>query len=600
MAEETGRGCCGKIGELLKKIDYFGVTFLFRINKNDKFRSETGGFWFLIYLTIAITYIGFTVISYFGGGNFNATIIDKSIFPSPRLNFGSNNFTFAVRITFDNDTGIEKSGSGLDKLINYYTNFVEFSPEGKNKLEFKGRPCTSEDFYQKADDPLFNRTNISEFICFNDIAKYDIFGIYTDPSLSYFEVNTFLNSSWVKDDYAKVQKIFKENQFKLSLYYIETLHDVSSSAKPIFYQIESIYTYLDINFIKRNNLNFQSFVYDLDENIITPNFKNTTYMKLYSKDDISVSISERDTSTIGDNLQLAKFFLKAINLQKIVKRSYQKIPEVLASISGLLVNLLIGIGIVMTLLNAFKAKQEVMHGILKYKENIKDKNKETLSYLNDSFNDPKIKKILDEAKISRQTIYSKDRKSSINDVNIKDKQDDIDFEVEKVELKERLYSINSNSSMDEVKKSDIQTSKNPFNITVGDICCLICCCRSIKNKQQIYENSESKFNYYMDLITYMKKMQEIDIIKYLLLDIDTLNLMNFISKPSVSLTKSLIETKEYKKFFNINEDAVVLDEQNIDSMKKSYLKIISKPQISYLEKRILELFDLQIKEIMGE
>jgi len=103
----------------------------------------------------------------------------------------------------------------------------------------------------------------------------------------------------------------------------------------------------------------------------------------------------------------------------------------------------------------------------------------------------------------------------------------------------------------------------------------------------------------MDLITYMKKMQEIDIIKYLLLDTDTLNLMNFISKPSVSLTKSKIETKEYKKFFNINEEAIMLDEQNIDSLKRSYLKIISKPQITYLEKRILELFDLQIKEIMN-
>ena len=102
----------------------------------------------------------------------------------------------------------------------------------------------------------------------------------------------------------------------------------------------------------------------------------------------------------------------------------------------------------------------------------------------------------------------------------------------------------------------------------------------------------------MDLITYMKKMQEIDILKYLLLDTDTLNLMNFISKPSVSLTKSQIETKEYKKFFNINEDAIVMNESSIDSLKKSYLKIISKDKISYLEKRILELFDLQIREII--
>jgi hypothetical protein len=103
----------------------------------------------------------------------------------------------------------------------------------------------------------------------------------------------------------------------------------------------------------------------------------------------------------------------------------------------------------------------------------------------------------------------------------------------------------------------------------------------------------------MDLITYMKKMQEIDIIKYLLLDKDTLHLMNFISKPSVSLTKSKIETKEYKKFFNIEENAIELNQENVDSLKKSYINIITKPKISYLEKRILELFDLQIQEILN-
>ena len=98
----------------------------------------------------------------------------------------------------------------------------------------------------------------------------------------------------------------------------------------------------------------------------------------------------------------------------------------------------------------------------------------------------------------------------------------------------------------------------------------------------------------------MKKMQEIDIIKYLLLDINTLNLMNFISKPSVSLSQSFEhETKEHKKFFDISEDAVELTEENLKVLKKSYLNIISKPRLSLLEKRILELFDKQIKDILN-
>ena len=169
------------------------------------------------------------------------------------------------------------------------------------------------------------------------------------------------------------------------------------------------------------------------------------------------------------------------------------------------------------------------------------------------------------------------------------------------DLRERFNSVSSelDSSLNSRKSKD-QKLHNHWNITLNDICCLIFCCRSISRKKAIYNESESKFNYYIDIVTYMKKMQEIDIIKYLLLDINTLNLMNFISKPSVSLSQHFEhETKEHKKFFDISEDAVELTEENLKVLKKSYLNIISKPRLSLLEKRILELFDKQIKDILN-
>jgi len=599
MVNDGSQGCCGKIAELLKKIDHFGVTFLFRIDKRDKFGSTTGGFWFLLYILVAIFYIGLTVISYFSGNNFSVTLIDKSVNPAPRLNFGKNNFTFAIRLTFDNETTIDKTG--IDKVINYYTNYVNITQSGKVKTPFIGRPCQKEDFYQMSEDALFQRVSISDFICFDNISNYEIFGTFTDQSSAYFEVGTFLNQDAVTANYTDIQRIFTENQFKISMYYIETRYDVSDNDNPIFYSIESIYTYLDLPFFKRNNINYQSFVYNLDKNIFTPNFMNTTYMKLNLREEVSVSMNERNTSKLDDKLNLSKFFIKSINMQKIVKRSYQKIPEVLANISGLLVNLLIVLGIAMTFINIFKAKQHVMNGILKYKENIKDENKGTLTYLSNSFKDPKIIKLIEKNR--KETIYKKfggqdeaieTEITQNKEEKDKDKVFDVEPDVEQG-LKERLNSINSTDS-EFIKRKRVS---NPFNINLSDICCLVFCCRSIKTKQLIYSSSESKFNYYMDLITYMKKMQEIDIIKYLLLDVDTLNLMNFISKPSISLTKSQFETKEYKKFFNTNEDAILMDVQNIDGLKRSYLNIISKPQISYLEKRILELFDLQIKEILN-
>ena len=130
----------------------------------------------------------------------------------------------------------------------------------------------------------------------------------------------------------------------------------------VFFQINTIYTYIDLSLFKRVNIDFQEFVYDLDKNLLTNNYKNQTYMKLVKTEEKAVSLLNRDESTISDKLGLVKFFIRSCNQQTIVRRSYQKVPDLLAGISGLLVNMLICIGFVLTLINQFKAKQSIMNG----------------------------------------------------------------------------------------------------------------------------------------------------------------------------------------------------------------------------------------------
>ena len=45
-------------------------------------------------------------------------------------------------------------------------------------------------------------------------------------------------------------------------------------------------------------------------------------------------------------------------------------------------------------------------------------------------------------------------------------------------------------------------------------------------------------NYYLDVLTYVKKVQEIDILKYLLLDKDQVKMFNFLTKPTISMIYS--------------------------------------------------------------
>jgi hypothetical protein len=181
---------------------------------------------------------------------------------------------------------------------------------------------------------------------------------------------------------------------------------VSSHDHPIFNKIDTYYTYIDYQFYKRCNIFFQEFVHSEDTDLFIEDFKSRSYMKKYSTDEVIVSVMDRKAD-IEDKMNLVKFILRGTNFQKTVKRAYQIIPEFLALLAGLLVNLLLRLGDIMTLWNDFKAKQSVRYKILKYKDAIKDHNYDTLKYLQEHSSNKEIifdKNFQDFSKIEKKNI----------------------------------------------------------------------------------------------------------------------------------------------------------------------------------------------------
>lgn len=74
------------------------------------------------------------------------------------------------------------------------------------------------------------------------------------------------------------------------------------------------------------------------------------------------------------------------------------------------------------------------------------------------------------------------------------------------------------------KKHNIKY-KNPLKITCLELFfnCFICK-KEIKQKKKIFDMAEEKFNYNLDILTYLKRMLVIDILKYLILDKNLLNI----------------------------------------------------------------------------
>lgn len=598
----TRENSSSSIKELLKKIDYFAVTFEFRVDKKPKYGSLTGGTWFLLFIIIAIAYSLKRFFDYISWTDSKLQFIEKALDPGPSLNFKEMNFSYAVRVTFDNDTSL-KNTSFSDLFLMEHSYVVNKDGEKKKKIKSQARSCKDADFYnQTAEFTVFNRQPISDFDCFDFYDNFTLKGIYTDPEMSYSEVLLSLNEKYMQN-YTELQNIFSDYQFKFTLYYIDTFNDVSNFTKSVFYKLDALYTYVDLQSFKRNNINFQQFMYYIDKNLFYNDYKSSTFMKMYSSQEIPAPIQDRSLSNLDDRLNLNKFILRAVNNQKVVKLSFVKIPEFLASLSGLLVNMLVILAILMRALNTFEAKQSIMNKIMKYKDIIKSNNKNSLDYLSNKFKDHNFTERQNSIHSSRSKKQQQNKK--INDV-IMEGNDEAVFNFKKVgdaylhfNKDEKFLQEESlvNKSEESYRKS--KAKENPYMIKLSDICCFLFCCRSFKKKRTIFKNAEEKFNYNIDLVTFMRKMQEVEILKYLVLDKNTLQLMNFISKPCIAMTNNQIEDEEYQEFFSNIEDNNNMSTENIDNVKRSYDNLVAKSQRSYAEERIMRLFDMQIQEIIA-
>ena len=93
-------------------------------------------------------------------------------------------------------------------------------------------------------------------------------------------------------------------------------------------------------------------------------------------------------------------------------------------------------------------------------------------------------------------------------------------------------------------------------------------------------------------------MNELEIIKFLLLEMHSLELVNFIFKPCVSMSSKGIDDQEYKLIFEASDNWNSLNYRNNDKLKNSYDEILAKEDKFNLDKRVLKLFDVQIEDTL--
>ncbi len=119
-------------------------------------------------------------------------------------------------------------------------------------------------------------------------------------------------------------------------------------------------------------------------------------------------------------------------------------------------------------------------------------------------------------------------------------------------------------------------------------------CSNLQRKRyEIIKKAENKIHYYLDIYTYIKKMQEIDLIKYCLFDNEQMNLFDFLSNPPIKI-ENLKGKFIYQEFERKQINVKSLGLKEMDDIFTSYNNIRNKKNVSFEDLKLLRLVKAEV------
>ena len=602
-----------KFNKFLKQFDYFGVEFNFHYKNNEKYRSKTGGLSFLIYLLISIVYILFSLISFIKRENLSVIYYDILTDEAKNINFEKYSLAFAY--------GFSCTGYTKETLDEYFYIVVSHLKREningtikKTQERIQNKFCDKSDFYNSLNSS-FNNLKLSNYYCIPN--NYSVEGVYVDNLFSYFQF--VISAKKTNPEYYQNYYDILRRDCKLEIYYIDHVLDVYEYSNPLKSKINQIFMQLSPVEYKKMNIYFRQQHFSSDDNILFNDYKSFVYGGYSRYEDYSLYFGpERFIDKVPNYSTCGTMYIRADKSKRIISRQYQKLTEFVATCSSLISQVLIWMYVCLTIINNFYANQSLIKKIFEIKD---DKNKLN-RFCN---NEIEIEKEIEKEKEKNSFFEHKKEKSliqtNLNLVNIKN--DSIVSPLSSIKLntnlnndfiyvqnkfyqnkKSNFYknSVSSGISIVNLRtkfKNEKITTKN-FSLNIFEIilhklfpCVNNLYCKKIKYNYYMYNNAKKRLNFQMDVLTYLKNSQLIELLNYIILEPYQSILLKFISKPSVSLVNKI---DIFEKIIYKNNSEIT--EKEFENFEKSLKFLFEKKVKNNLEKRLLNLLNLEINNLI--
>jgi hypothetical protein len=316
--------------KFLQSIDLFGEKVKIYIGQKEVHNSAFGGILTLLMLLSIIIFswlIGKDLVNKQNPLSYQQSLITERY---PLINITSSTFPFGLTVA-SMDGVLLKNDSifTLDvSLYNFKTNENNsFYLDKLEKVEME--PCQPRHFPQVTEAEI-EAANLNMYSCIKEGSNVNLFGYWTESSFSYIEIRVNMCTGGGCASDQEIKDYIYRTALSLNMLYLQPLIDNTDFSNPIKWAITLNYVYANTQMNKFIEYGLQSNYIQTDAGYFLEDQKSKEFYELK----VTVPTDPIDIDPVTKGLILFQFYSN--HRYTAYYRKYIKIPEIIASIGGLL------------------------------------------------------------------------------------------------------------------------------------------------------------------------------------------------------------------------------------------------------------------------
>lgn len=582
----------------LSDFDFCGSIAGLMYSGKRRYKSKFGGV-----LTL-MAFIGIIVITVFYLQVFFARETPKmssnalKFWDPPSLNVSSN-FTVAVMMQYSDKNEFR------DDLVQVEVFYVKKNGTTRKSSPLVKIPCKKNDFTTQ--ETLFDTLELSKAVCFN-MEGTVIQGSNVNDIFSYLQVQFLLCIEGDECyDQKQIEAVFEKTKPLALIYFLDTAFDTTSKSN----RIKRFINYLDINVTfnnaKETNIYFSQNEMNIDENYFFHSApKVLSYFMIDSfRDKVSVRTKKQNQALLVN-------FMSSKN-KEVISISFMQLSELLANISSLTNVIILVLSTIGDFINHFFFQNDLMNALYNFQTeatsnrlSFKEKPPSAIFAFEKGEIRTDSKMGLDNNP-NRIIVLKKDQGSSIgSNGNLID-------EVRKMKVRKNTYNISRKETKRIATLRDYDehvvisaTAFSHFEVFVISLyyffdCCKCKMCPRTYKKTKQFKLIEDSMSSFQDFINVFKKLQEIDLLKYLLFKDDQLVMYGIIPKPEcrykeTTTSKHKDKTEmDFSSFFQLKQYHYLKSINEINNSLRNKILVekvrmfFDKPQKDHLDEKLINI-----------